>query len=70
MIRTVLLTGSEGHLGRALRARFEGLGDRVVGVDLPRSGAEIEVDLDTAISSWLGLPVLFQQEWRGNAAGA
>lgn len=33
MARTVLITGSAGHLGRALRAAFEGLGDRVIGVD-------------------------------------
>lgn len=45
--RTVLITGSAGHLGRALRARFESLGDYVIGIDLPGTGAEIECNLDT-----------------------
>ncbi len=40
------MTGSTGFLGRALRARFESLGDRVIGVDIPGSGAEHEVDLE------------------------
>jgi NAD(P)-dependent dehydrogenase (short-subunit alcohol dehydrogenase family) len=49
-----LITGSEGHLGRALRAAFEEQGDEVVGVDLPRTGAEIECDLnaDPDRSAW------------------
>ena len=34
MPRTVLITGSAGHLGRALRAAFEAQGDKVVGIDL------------------------------------
>jgi len=46
MARRVLITGSAGHLGRALRAAFEAQGDVVVGVDLPGTGAEIETDLD------------------------
>lgn len=46
MKRRILITGSEGHLGRALRARFEALGDEVTGIDVPGSGAEIEADLD------------------------
>jgi len=46
MARRVLITGSEGHLGRALRAAFEAQGDVVVGVDLPDTGAEFEIDLD------------------------
>lgn len=46
-MRSVLLTGSAGHLGRALRAAFEARGDRVVGIDLPGTGAEIGLDLDT-----------------------
>lgn len=44
--RRVLVTGSAGHLGRALRARFEALGDEVVGIDLPDTGADYEYDLD------------------------
>jgi len=44
--RTVLITGSEGHLGRALCERFRALGDLVVGVDKPGSGAEHECDLE------------------------
>lgn len=46
MARRVLITGSEGHLGRALRAAFVAQGDVVVGVDLPGTGAEFEIDLD------------------------
>lgn len=51
--RTVLITGSQGYLGRALRARFEELGDEVTGIDVAGSGAEIECDLETA--SFTGL---------------
>lgn len=49
MTRTVLITGSAGVLGRALRARFEALGDRVMGIDVPGSGADLGVDLDAGI---------------------
>ena len=49
MGRRVLITGSEGHLGKALRAAFEAQGDVVVGLDLPKTGAEIETDLDHKI---------------------
>lgn len=55
MSRTVLITGSEGHLGRALRARFEALGDRVVGVDLPGSGADMQIDLDKFTEECTGM---------------
>lgn len=44
--RRVLITGSEGHLGRALRAAFEAEGDLVLGIDQPGSGADMEIDLD------------------------
>ena len=46
MGRRVLITGSEGHLGKALRAAFVAQGDRVLGIDLPGNGPEIEYDLD------------------------
>ena len=46
MGRRVLITGSEGHLGRALRAAFVAQGDEVIGVDMKGTGAEIETDLD------------------------
>ena len=46
MRRKVLITGSEGHLGKALRAAFEAQGDVVTGVDIPGSGADCECDLD------------------------
>jgi NAD(P)-dependent dehydrogenase (short-subunit alcohol dehydrogenase family) len=42
--RKVLITGSEGHLGRALRAAFVAQGDEVTGIDL--QGAEINCDLE------------------------
>lgn len=48
MGRKVLITGSQGHLGRALRDAFLMLGDTVTGIDLPGTGAEIECDLDNA----------------------
>jgi nucleoside-diphosphate-sugar epimerase len=38
--RRVLITGSEGHLGRALRAAFEAQGDFVTGIDL-ENAAEV-----------------------------
>ena len=44
MGRRVLITGSEGHLGKALRAAFVAQGDRVTGIDL--KGAEINCNLD------------------------
>lgn len=50
MTRTVLITGSQGHLGRALRAGFESKGDRVIGIDLPGSGAEFSCDLDLGLT--------------------
>ena len=46
MGRKVLITGSEGHLGKALRAAFEAQGDRVIGLDLPITDPDIEIDLD------------------------
>lgn len=42
---TVVVTGSSGGMGRALRARLEGRGDTVIGVDV--AGAEITADLAT-----------------------
>lgn len=50
MTRTVLITGSEGYLGRALRARFTEMGDRVVGVDCvsgPHTDHVIQLDDET-----------------------
>jgi len=44
--RKVLITGSEGHLGRALRAAFTAQGDFVLGMDLPGIGVDLECDLD------------------------
>lgn len=46
MGRKVLITGSEGHLGRALRAAFEAQEDRVISFDLPITNPDIEIDLD------------------------
>lgn len=46
MGRRVLITGSEGHLGRALRAAFEAQGDRVIGIDRYGTGADVGEDLD------------------------
>jgi len=44
--RTVLITGSAGHLGRALRAAFEAQGDKVTGTDVWGSDAEIRCNLE------------------------
>lgn len=46
MGRRVLITGSEGHLGRALRAAFEAQGDVVTGVDLKGTGADLSLNID------------------------
>lgn len=54
MTRTVLITGSAGHLGRALRAAFEGLGDVVTGQDIvagPHTDVVSDLDKD---GIWLG----------------
>lgn len=52
--RRVLITGSEGHLGRALRAAFIAQGDEVVGIDLPGTNATLEYNLDSAaIHGWV-----------------
>ena len=42
----VLITGSAGHVGRALVGAYRAQGDEVIGLDLPGTGAEIECDLD------------------------
>jgi len=42
--RNVLITGSAGHLGRALRAAFEAQGDVVTGLDW-KEGSDIATDL-------------------------
>lgn len=50
MSRKVLITGSEGHLGRALRAAFEAQGDKVIGIDQVAGDATdyvIELGLET-----------------------
>ena len=46
MGRRVLITGSEGHLGKALRDAFLMLGDEVTGVDLTGSGADWSLNID------------------------
>ena len=57
MARRVLITGSEGHLGRALRAAFEAEGDGVIGVDLPGTGADHECALDSlSTTGYAALP--------------
>ena len=46
MGRSVLITGSEGHLGKALRAAFVAQGDVVTGVDSHLTDADIQCNLD------------------------
>lgn len=48
MTRSVLITGSAGHLGRALRAAFEAQGDVVTGVDAPGTDADHVMNLETS----------------------
>ena len=43
---TVVITGSQSGMGAALRARLEADGQRVIGVDLAGSGAELFEGLD------------------------
>lgn len=44
---TVVITGSASGMGAALRTRLESDGQRVIGVDRPGSGAEVDADLST-----------------------
>lgn len=46
--RTAAVTGSQSGLGLAIRQRLEAGGLRVIGVDLPGKGAEVEADLSNA----------------------
>lgn len=45
--RRIALTGSQSGLGLAVRQRLEADGHKVLGVDLPGKGAEVEADLST-----------------------
>lgn len=47
-MKTVIVTGSESGMGAAIVARLLQGGYRVIGVDLPGKGAEINGDLSTA----------------------
>jgi NAD(P)-dependent dehydrogenase (short-subunit alcohol dehydrogenase family) len=44
---TAVVTGSQSETGRAIRTELESCGWRVLGVDLPGQGAEVEGDLST-----------------------
>lgn len=46
--RTVAVSGSQSGLGLAIRERLAADGWRVIGIDLPGKGAEVEADLSTA----------------------
>lgn len=43
--RTIAVSGSQSGLGLAIRRHLEGVGLRVIGIDLPGKGAEVEADL-------------------------
>lgn len=47
-MRTIVVTGSQAGMGLAIRRRLEETGCRVVGVDLPGHGAEVDADLSSA----------------------
>lgn len=57
MTRRVLITGSAGHLGRALRAAFEEQGDEVRGVDVPGSGSQYSIDLELPLPDMFHAPI-------------
>lgn len=42
---TIAITGSQSGMGLAIRKRLEESGCRIIGVDLPGKGAEVEADL-------------------------
>ena len=44
---TAVVTGSQSEMGHAIRGELESCGWRVLGVDLPGKGAEVEGDLST-----------------------
>lgn len=46
--RTVAVSGSQSGLGLAVRQRLSADGWRVIGIDLPGKGAEVEADLSSA----------------------
>ena len=46
--RTIAISGSQSGLGLAIRKRLEAGGARVIGIDLPGKGAEVEADLSKA----------------------
>lgn len=43
--RKIVVTGSRGGLGRGLTELFESLDAKVIGIDIPGSGAQLEADL-------------------------
>jgi len=47
-MKTAVVTGSESGMGLAIRRELVAQGWRVLGVDLPGKGAEVEADLSTA----------------------
>lgn len=52
---SVLITGSDGHLGKCLVRAFDNRGYEVTGSDLPGTGADIECNLD--IGEWTDMPM-------------
>lgn len=46
--RVIAVSGSQSGLGLAIRERLAADGARVIGIDLPGKGAEVEADLSTA----------------------
>ena len=46
--RTVAVSGSQSGLGLAIRQRLAADGWRVIGIDLPGKGAEVEADLSSS----------------------
>lgn len=47
-MRTIAVTGSQAGMGLAIRRRLEETGCRLIGIDLPGHGAEVDADLSTS----------------------
>lgn len=46
-MKTIVITGSQSGMGLSVREHFSAQGAKVIGIDLPGKGAEVEADLST-----------------------
>jgi NAD(P)-dependent dehydrogenase (short-subunit alcohol dehydrogenase family) len=47
-MHTIVITGSQSGMGLTVREHFSAQGAKVIGIDLPGKGADVEADLSTA----------------------